>query len=70
MQILGERTIQAEEHPEQRPGGGSSWVRGLKEVVVVGAEWAEGIVPLAEDRLREGFGGHVMWVLISHCNAF
>ena len=37
---------------------------------MVGAEWAEGTVPIEEDRLREGFGGHVMWALISHCNAF
>lgn len=30
----------------------------------------QGTVPVEEDRLREGFGGHVMWALISHCNAF
>lgn len=39
-------------------------------MVVVGAEWAEGTVPIVEDRLREGFGGYVLWALTSHCNAF
>lgn len=46
------------------------WVSGLKEVVVFGAEGEEGTVAAVEDRLQGGCGGHVVWALGSHCNAF